>query len=189
MPWAKTSSTLNRYKSSGSSVRSSRVLIPQTPVPGMAVRVVASKHREIANKENKKPAVAVEHENEKKKTTKLRSINSKVDTYRHHIYSQKGIRKMVQAGAEQFLFRLFIADWRSKLCRATSRSSYTRDQPGSELPFTRKYSVGPELGQGGFGVVYAGIRMEDGAPVAVKHVPRCKIVDWTEVGFLSRKVN
>jgi len=138
------------------------VLIPQPPVPGIAVRINASKHKEIANKENMKPAVVVvEHENEKKKTTKLRSINSKVDTYRHPLYSQ--------------------TDWRNKLCRTTTRSSYTRDQPGTELPFTRKYSVGSELGQGGFGVVYAGIRMEDGAPVAVKHVPRCKIVDWTEV--------
>ena len=134
MPWAKTSSTLNRYKSSGSSVRSSRVLKPQTPVPGMAVRVVASKHREIANKENKKPAVVVvEHENEKKKTTKLRSINSKVDTYRHQLYSQTGIRWCKQ-GQSNFYFAFLLQTGEASfavlhLGAATPETSLARSYP------------------------------------------------------------
>ena len=158
------------------------MLIPQTPVPGMAVRENTSKHGKIAKKENKKHVVVVEPDNEKKKS-KLRSINSeKLVTYRHQIYSQKGLG--CRQWLSSFLFVLFITDCKSRPCRATTRGTYSRDQSGPELPFTHKYSVGQVLGQGGFGVVYGGIRMEDGAPVAVKHVPRCKIEDWTEVGLV-----
>ncbi|QQP36783.1 Uncharacterized protein FKW44_021981, partial [Caligus rogercresseyi] len=38
-------------------------------------------------------------------------------------------------------------------------------------PFEKAY-------KGGFGVVYAGIRVRDGKPVAIKHVPRAKVTDW-----------
>ncbi|XP_078391660.1 serine/threonine-protein kinase pim-3-like [Cetorhinus maximus] len=44
--------------------------------------------------------------------------------------------------------------------------------------FKKLYSVGKKLGSGGFGTVFSAVRTFDGAPVAVKHVPRKKVVDW-----------
>ncbi|XP_041035480.1 serine/threonine-protein kinase pim-3-like [Carcharodon carcharias] len=44
--------------------------------------------------------------------------------------------------------------------------------------FKDLYSVGNKLGSGGFGTVYSAVRISDGAPVAVKLVPRKKVVDW-----------
>ena len=48
----------------------------------------------------------------------------------------------------------------------------------------KKYIVGNVLGKGGFATVYAGVRIEGGAPVAIKKVEKNKITDWS---FLNGK--
>ncbi|XP_059343999.1 serine/threonine-protein kinase pim-1 isoform X1 [Ammospiza nelsoni] len=55
-------------------------------------------------------------------------------------------------------------------------------QPGKEKePLEQLYRVGPLLGSGGFGSVYSGIRLSDGAPVAIKRVARDRISQWGEL--------
>lgn len=47
--------------------------------------------------------------------------------------------------------------------------------------FYSEYSVHQVIGKGGFGVVYSGTRKKDGFPVAIKHVNKAKVVEWSTV--------
>ena len=49
------------------------------------------------------------------------------------------------------------------------------------LNYLKYLQVGPVLGKGGFGIVYAGIRSKDGQKVAIKHVAKAKIKEWGKV--------
>ncbi|XP_027235237.1 serine/threonine-protein kinase pim-1 isoform X1 [Penaeus vannamei] len=65
---------------------------------------------------------------------------------------------------------------------ASSRVTVPLTTRGNGRPVEETYRVGPVLGKGGFGTVYSGWRVRDGAPVAIKQVAKAKITAWEMVG-------
>jgi serine/threonine protein kinase len=58
----------------------------------------------------------------------------------------------------------------------------------SRTAFERSYKIGQMIGKGGFGTVYAGIRIRDNKQVAVKHVARNKVTEWGDEVGTGRRI-
>ncbi|XP_038013936.1 serine/threonine-protein kinase pim-1-like [Motacilla alba alba] len=55
-----------------------------------------------------------------------------------------------------------------------------QQEAGQKKELQELYQLGPQLGSGGFGTVFAGTRLSDGRPVAIKHVARESVLQWDE---------
>uniref|UniRef100_A0A8U7N478 Serine/threonine-protein kinase n=1 Tax=Corvus moneduloides TaxID=1196302 RepID=A0A8U7N478_CORMO len=53
--------------------------------------------------------------------------------------------------------------------------------PWQKKKLQELYQLGPQLGSGGFGTVFSGIRLSDGSPVAIKRVARESVLQWYEL--------
>ncbi|XP_054496295.1 serine/threonine-protein kinase pim-1-like, partial [Agelaius phoeniceus] len=67
-------------------------------------------------------------------------------------------------------------------------SADSRVPPAGTAPeaLQERYRLGSLLGRGGFGSVFAATRLSDGAPVAIKRVPRNRVRHWGELPDGSR---
>ena len=64
---------------------------------------------------------------------------------------------------------------------SSSNSHHHHRRPSKQVSFEQAYKVGKVLGKGGFGTVYMGMRVKDGKVVAIKHVARSKVTEWSEL--------
>ncbi|XP_077029077.1 serine/threonine-protein kinase pim-1-like, partial [Agelaius phoeniceus] len=75
------------------------------------------------------------------------------------------------------------AEGRSGAVAGPGPSADSRVPPAGKAQeaLQERYRVGSLLGRGGFGSVCSGTRLSDGAPVAIKRVPRDRIRHWGEL--------
>ncbi|XP_058717374.1 serine/threonine-protein kinase pim-1-like [Poecile atricapillus] len=67
-------------------------------------------------------------------------------------------------------------------CLGLGRADRRVSSPGkAQEALQQRYRIGSLLGRGGFGRVFSATRLSDGAPVAIKKVPRNRIRDWGEL--------
>ncbi|KAM4779412.1 serine/threonine-protein kinase pim-1-like [Cyanocitta cristata] len=75
-----------------------------------------------------------------------------------------------------------VGHWQPR--RRQTRTAKRRKRPGTlrqKKKLQELYQLGPQLGSGGFGTVFSGIRLSDGSPVAIKRVARESVVQWYEL--------
>ncbi|XP_032914394.1 serine/threonine-protein kinase pim-1-like [Catharus ustulatus] len=56
-----------------------------------------------------------------------------------------------------------------------------QQEAGQKKQLQELYQLGPQLGSGGFGTVFSGMRLSDGSPVAIKRVARESVLQWDEL--------
>ncbi|RMB88882.1 hypothetical protein DUI87_34725 [Hirundo rustica rustica] len=61
-----------------------------------------------------------------------------------------------------------------------------QQQAGQKKELQDLYQRGRQLGSGGFGTVFSGIRLSDGRPVAIKRVARESVLQWVELPDSTR---
>ncbi|XP_030804773.1 LOW QUALITY PROTEIN: serine/threonine-protein kinase pim-1-like [Camarhynchus parvulus] len=71
--------------------------------------------------------------------------------------------------------------WRALGVPGRGADGCARPFAGQKRELQELYQLGPQLGSGGFGTVFSGIRLSDGSPVAIKRVARESVLQWVEL--------